>query len=469
MNRTIFAKSVARRSILAGVGAGVAGMLLRPLQAQEAAGPPTRLLIVHRPCGTVLEDFFPAAGDAKNFELTKILASFAPLKDQMVIVNGVTCPRDTAWAADQHAAALITMMCGKRFVQIKNTDASGDPNAKNIIAPDKTIDQHLLSLVPGLKVDGAKLASIQSTAYGPSAAGLPSFKVMSYAGGTDALNGALFPAADPMAVFKPLFVNENAGLTPEELARKLDQGKSVLDRVNADLQRMQSLVPASQKAKLDAHLTGIQALEKSLANPGTTPGKVCTPPTLATPPAVPDGVTPDEARHLVVAQNQLAVIQTAFQCDLTRVATFTFAHGNSDLRFQKIDPGGITKGDGHHGVSHDVGAASAQSRIDQIYCEQLSTFLQSMKTVQDGPGTTLLDNTLVVFFNECAIGNTHSIENMPVLMFGGKSLGLQTGSHLHFGGRYMNDIWAAVCGAFGAPAAFGDAAFTQGPVTGLFA
>jgi hypothetical protein len=58
---------------------------------------------------------------------------------------------------------------------------------------------------------------------------------------------------------------------------------------------------------------------------------------------------------------------------------------------------------------------------------------------------------------------------MPVLMFGGKNLGLQTGQHLQFGGRYMNDVWAAVCGAFKAPASFGDPAFGNGPVSGLFA
>jgi hypothetical protein len=75
----------------------------------------------------------------------------------------------------------------------------------------------------------------------------------------------------------------------------------------------------------------------------------------------------------------------------------------------------------------------------------------------------------VVFFNECAIGNTHSIENMPVLLFGGKSLKLQTGQHLHFGGKYMNDVWAAICGAFGAPASFGDPAFASTPASGLFA
>jgi hypothetical protein len=461
MNRTIFAKSVARRTVLAGVGAGVAGMLLRPLQAQEAAGPPKRILIVHRPCGTVLEKFFPPPGDSHTFTLPSIIASFEPLKSEMVILNGINCPRDPDWPADKHAAALISMMCGKKFVEIPGTDAAGDPNAKNIVAPSATIDQHLLTKVADLQ--GTPVPSIQSTAYAPSTAGLPSFKVMSYKGN----NQALFPEVSDKDLFQRLFVGENAGLSPADLARKIDQNKSVLDRVHADLTRLQGLIPASQKPKLDAHLAAIQGLEKAVQGSGSTPGKMCMPPSQVALPAPVNGATQAEAEHLALAQNHLAIIQTAFQCDLTRVATFTFAHGNSDLRFQKIDAK-VDKGDGHHGVSHDTGAALAQERIDQIYSEQLSAALQKMKMVKEGNGT-LLDNTLVVFFNECAIGNTHSIENMPILMLGGKNLGLQTGQHLQFGGHTMNDVWAAICGAFKTDPSFGDPAFAKGVVSGLFA
>jgi Protein of unknown function (DUF1552) len=463
MTRTIFAKSVARRSVLAGVGAGVIGSLLRPLQAQEAMGPPTRLLIVHRPCGTVLENFFPAAGSATDFVLAPITKAFEPLKSEMVIVDGITCPRDTGWSGDQHAAALITMMTGKKFTNIPGTNAAGDPNTKYIVAADKSIDQYLLGKLPAKLLPNAALPSIQSTAYLPSNTGLPSFKVMSYKGN----NLALFPEVDAATLFKTIFIGDNAGLTPAQIAQKLDQEKSVLDRVNADLTRLKGLIPASQMPKLDAHISAIQGLEQALAASGATPtGKTCMPPTQAALPAAKAGQTQDEAQHLALAQNQLGIIQTAFQCDLTRVATFSFAHGNSDLRFQQIDQQ-VSSAGGHHNLSHDTSAGAAQERIDQIYCEQLSAFLQKMKTVQDGTGN-LLDNTLVVFFNECAIGNTHSINRMPVLMLGGKSLKLQTGQHMDFGGRFMNDIWAAICGAFGTDASFGDAAFTKGPVSGLF-
>jgi hypothetical protein len=174
----------------------------------------------------------------------------------------------------------------------------------------------------------------------------------------------------------------------------------------------------------------------------------------------------DEAQHLAVAKNQLAIIQTAFQCDLTRVATFTFAHGNSDLRFGNMLPN-FADHDGHHTLSHDTGAVAYQLRVEQFYSETLSTFLQGMKATPDGDGS-LLDHTLVVYLNECCIGNTHSVENIPLLMFGGKSLNLQTGKHLRFGGRFMNDVWAAVGNAFGVPMlGFGDPLWSKGAVTGL--
>lgn len=466
MNRTIFAKSVARRTVLAGVGAGVAAALLRPLQAQETGVIPKRLLIVHRPCGSVLEKFFPAPGDARNFTLPSIIKSFEPLKNDMVIVNGINCSRDPNWASDKHAAALIAMMSGQKFRFIGATNASTDPNAKNIISQVATIDQWLLQKVPALQVPGGRKPSIQSTAYGPSSQGQPSFSVMSYTGVPGPLNGALFPVYKAQSLFNELFVDENAGLTAEQIALKVSQGQSVLDRVNADLTRMSGLLPASQKPKLEAHLAGIKALEQTLQDSGKPPSKSCTPPALKPTVTPPSGITADEANHLIVAQNQLDIIRTAFQCDLTRVATFSFAHGNSGLRFNKIDPT-VDKGDGHHGVSHDTTAALAQERIDTIYCEQLSAALQKMKAIPEGTGN-MLDNTLVVFFNECAVGNTHSIENMPTLMLGGKMLKMQTGQHLQFPSLYMNDVWAAVCGAFGIEAKFGDPAFAKTPVSGLF-
>jgi hypothetical protein len=456
-------RHIPRRAFMAGVGTTAAGMLLRPLFASAAGEPPKRLLIVHRPCGTFPDQFFPAGGET-GFSLPNILQPFEPVKDQMTILNGVYCPRDHGWAGDQHGAGLITMMSGKKPIEIPGTSSGGDANAKNQMAAQPSIDQSLLKDTRS-GLGGTVVPSIQSTAYRPSSIGLPNFKVMSY----DA-NGALFPESRPATLFGNIFGAAMPGLTGADLERVRAQNKSVLDFVHKDLTRLRGQVPKSQLTKLDAHLDGITKLEAKLgATPATTMGgTTCKPPTQGTLPDPTGDLTVDEAQHKAVAQNQLGIILSAFQCDLTRVATFTFAHGNSALRFGKIIPGFSDTGTGHHDLSHNTAATDLHAKIERFYSEQLVVALQAMKATPDGAGT-LLDNTLVVYFNECCYGWSHSIENMPILLFGGKNLKLRTGRHVKYNLTYMNDVWAAIATAMGVPMnTYGDTGFSKGAVTNLF-
>jgi len=455
---------IPRRTFMAGVGTTAAGMFLRPLFASAAGTPPKRLLIVHRPCGTFPDQFFPA-GNETGFTLPSILQPFEPVKDQMTILNGVYCPRDHGWAGDQHGAGLITMMSGKKPIEIPGTSSGGDANAKNQMAAQPSIDQSLIKdMRSGL--GGTIVPSIQSTAYRPSSIGLPNFKVMSYD-----TNGALFPESRPGTLFGNIFGAAMPGLSDADLARLRGQNKSVLDFVAKDLTRLRGQVPKSQLTKLDAHLDGVSKLQAKLTAmaPAGMGGAMCKPPTQGALPDPTGDLTVDEAQHKVVAQNQLGIILTAFQCDLTRVATFTFAHGNSALRFGKIIPGFSDTGTGHHDLSHNTAATDLHAKVDRFYSEQLVLALQAMKATPDGAGT-LLDNTLVVYFNECCFGWSHSIENIPILLFGGKNLKLSTGRHIKYGLKYMNDVWAAIATAMGVPMnTYGDTAFSKGAVTGLFA
>lgn len=454
---------IPRRTFLAGVGTTAAGTFLRPLFASAAGVSPTRLLIVHRPCGTFPDQFFPSSADPVAFTLPPILQPFAALKDDMVILNGITCPRDPAWQGDQHGAGLITMMSGRRQIEIPGTSSGGDPNAKNQCAAGPSFDQSMLQTLPAFQ--GTTTPSIQSAAYRPSSIGLPNFKVMSYTGS----NGGLFPESRAQTLFSNLFGAAMPSLPPEALDRLRVQQKGVVDFVHKDLTRLRGQVPRSQLQKLDAHLAGIIQLEGRLAPraAGDPGGSACKGPTQVAMPNPAADVSIDEAQHKTLAQNQLAILLAAFQCDLTRVATFSFAHGNSALRFSKILPG-ITDGGGHHEISHNQGATGIHTQIETFYSQLMAEFIQNLKATPDGDGT-LLDHTLVVYLNECCFGFNHSINNMPLLMFGGKSLKLQTGRHLRFTGKYMNDVWTAVAGALGAQVpVFGDAAFNRGSVVGLF-
>ncbi len=464
MTRSDSRKHIPRRTFLAGVGAAAgAGAFLRPLFASAAGASPMRLVVIHRPCGTNEAAFFPTGANQTTFTLPDILAPFSALKDEMVILNGITCPRDPNWAGDKHAAGLISMMSGRRAIEIPGTNSGGDPNAKNQCAPSASFDQWMLQKSPALQ--GTSTPSLQLTAYRPSSIGLPNFKVMSYTG----VNGTLFPEARPDAVFSSLFQSSVANLPPDVVAKLKANKKGVLDFVHKDLTRLQGTVPKSQQAKLDAHLTGIRALETRLNAPGvsTAPGSACTAPSQAALPATTADLTIDEAQHTAVSQNQLSIIVSAFQCDLTRVVTFSFAHGNSALRFSKILPG-FANGGGHHDISHQGDQHDAHAAIDKYYSTRVAEFVQKLKDTPDGAGT-LLDNTLIVYLNECNVGASHSIQNMPIVLFGAKNLKLQTGRFLQFGGRYMNDVWAAAASAMGVPSpTWGDTAFSKGPVPGLF-
>ena len=144
-----------------------------------------------------------------------------------------------------------------------------------------------------------------------------------------------------------------------------------------------------------------------------------------------------------------------FMCDLTRVISFTFGYGNSAIHFQNVlqdpalagkykDTNGnpMNNSSGYHDISHNSGnnPDSAQYIIDKYVCDRTAELLAEMSATPDIGGGSLLDNTLVVFWNECSNGNVHGAVDMPVLLFGGKFLKLKGGSYLQFGGGHPGQV-----------------------------
>jgi Protein of unknown function (DUF1552) len=458
---------VLRRTFLAGASATLAAAVLRPLFAAAETGSPKRLLLVHRPCGTRLEQWFPATGGVKDFEITPLLEPLAGLREEMVILNQVHCPRDPSWPGDHHGAGMITMTVARRPIIMPGTSDTGDPTAKNYVGADLSIDQLLAQKAPTLQ--GTAVPSLQLTAYRPSSTGLPVHRVMSYGGRA----APLFPESRPDVAFANVFgsLTPSGNQDPAALTRLRQQDKSVLDYLAKDMSRLYAQAPAAQRPKLDAHLAAIRSLEMDLAQGGAAPGQSCSSKPTLTPLPDPTGdLSADEAQHEMVSRQQLQIIKAAFLCDVTRVATFSFAHGNSFIRFQKILKDFPNDSAGHHDISHEGSAVaiSAQAAADKYYSERMAELLNDMKATPEGTGT-MLDNTLVVYFSEVSIGADHNHQNMPVLMFGAKSLGLNRSSHLKYGGRYMSDVWAATATAFGVPMqTFGDAQWNKGPAPDLF-
>lgn len=98
-----------------------------------------------------------------------------------------------------------------------------------------------------------------------------------------------------------------------------------------------------------------------------------------------------------------------------------------------------------------------------------ASLLLDMKDTPDGAGS-LLDNTLVVYWNNCSIGNSHDTVDIPVLLFGGKFMNLQGGSYLQFPHRYMSDFWVATAQRWGYQemTSYGAPMWNTGPMPGIY-
>ena len=64
-------------------------------------------------------------------------------------------------------------------------------------------------------------------------------------------------------------------------------------------------------------------------------------------------------------------------------------------------------------------------------------------------GSTMLDNTLLLWGNELGAGNSHSYKDIPWLLAGGAGGALQMGRYLQFLDRPHNDLLVSVCHAMG--------------------
>ncbi len=479
---------IGRRGLLGGLAAtGAAATFLRPIMGQAQTGvAPQRLLMIHRPCGTAMSAkespgapsfWWPTSGASGGTDWIAapggLIDSFKAVRDKMVVMKGVHCPRVPGWHGDKHGAGMLGMISPSPMdpghldawpvIPGKEAEAKTNTEGKFFTATDRSIDQLFVNTIPSLK----SLAAIPSISLTPDliSAQTDNFciRVVSYA--KDNPNAAqptpLHPLADPAIAFKNLFGNAMMGQDDAAIARTLAQDMSVIDFINGDLNSLRPRLPKLAKEKVDSHLAALRQLELQLKTGGS--GRVCTKPTL--PPLdsqIPGGTAGDgdtnaanDARFHEAALQQLAIIKTAFQCDLTRVATFTWGWGNSGIRFKDIVPNVVPGAqmdnlEGYHALSHNGGTNPHQGQylVDKYHCQMTANLLADLaNTPDDMNGGSLLDNTLVVFWNEVSVGAVHGWEDMPVLLFGGKFLKLQGGRYFDFSsqvggkGRFMSDFW----------------------------
>ena len=469
---------LSRRQLLRSLGLSAAVSPLIPLlnaTGQENVRP-KRLLLVFTPDGAAARDWNSAIdwspqGTETAFTLHPMHQPFAAHQSKVIIPHGLTMSAEGAGEAHAHG------MAGLWTGSILN-GPSGDANfdggngARTGWGSGASIDQ-LVARASGTNTPYAVGPDEpqQETAYRSVQLGVQTGNPTSlnrniYA----AENSPIHPETNPRAAFDRLFANvvPADGQTsppaedPSAVAARAEQ-QAIVDLLQDDLQRLRQRVGSQEYQKLDAHLEGLLALEQRLNASVTTPT-----PTLgcAIPEAPPEssggalgggGASfPDEITQMI------DIVAHALACDVTRVASLQISYG-----FSNVTHTWLGQTSAHHTMSHDLTDRRAElEAIDTWYATQFNYLLDHLDSVDEG-GSTLLDNTLVVWGRE--LGTTaHRFENVPFVVAGGGGFGLNTGRYLSLGNQKHAKLLVSIAQHLGLDLnGVGNIDPDSGPIAGL--
>lgn len=141
----------------------------------------------------------------------------------------------------------------------------------------------------------------------------------------------------------------------------------------------------------------------------------------------------NEKSHADRYTDYIDSIAAAFACDLTRVCHIFLGE------YQDI---GGAQGT-HHANSHET----KDSEIGLLNCrtwdgwqaKQVASLMQKLDSIIESDGSTVLDNTVIVWANEDGIGSAHSSYSIPCVVGGGARGRLRMGHYLDY--RKRPFVW----------------------------
>lgn len=467
-----------RRALLQTLGlTGAATFLpwLRPRSA-EAAGIPTRLLLFWAGSGIPrhIYTFQSAAGGAPtetDFVFPAVRSPLNDIKQKLIVLDNVdmvSATVDPTSASNAHYAGETHSLAAANRA---NGDTAGGPSIDQYIA--KAINAAgPVTKIPSLSLAAQNDGNVSGTKVCTAAAN----QVVS-----------LEPSAS--ATYKRLFANFAApdvpammGPSPQEIAAQ--QQKSVLDLVLSDFAAVSPKLSTAGRSKMDAHASAVRDLEKRLAlggGPGSVVGTSCKDPTSAVVQGSGNKYPGDSVLYDKNLDSMSHLIQSAFACDLTRVALLDVAEPFGDEWGYTSGAWGTT--DAHdliHKTSYNnagtlktnADAMAAVTKLHQVEATQFAAMVNLLEQIPEADGKTMLDHTIVLWCSQ--IGeHGHDTDHLPWIMAGGSAVGFKPGRYLSYPrvnnkGAPHNNLFVSIAQAMGVSTnTFGNAAVCTGPLDRL--
>ncbi|HJL23510.1 MAG TPA: DUF1552 domain-containing protein, partial [Polyangiaceae bacterium LLY-WYZ-15_(1-7)] len=413
----------------------------------------------------------PAGGAAEatetEFELNELMQPLAPWRDQLLLFENldmVSTRRDPTGAANaHHNGATHCMTAANRLTG----DRAGDVSIDQLIAR-RLNDPAPLTRLPSLEVVGSswRNGAESSVLYSGPGEQVPFLY-------------------EPPEIYDRVFPGE---LADEGAALRRARRDLVFGFVRSEHQELLRRLPSADRLKVEQHLATRSDLEARLGlgsgREDLWPGRDV----IAAWDDVDFGynVPPSGKDAIWQATSELNIrlAVAALHADVTRVATvaihdapaYTFGYADGD--FESDNPHDLThKVNGRDTwQSADPDARAAIRRQHLATMEKMRLLLELLSERIEPDGSTLLDNTLVVYVSQIADGS-HSTERLPWFTVGHCQGFFRTGRYLRFAraedperswrtdGRPHNDLFVSVAQAMGVDLeSFGNPEVCTGPI-----
>jgi hypothetical protein len=405
-------KSLPRRAVLKGIGATLALPLLDAMVPaltalqKTAASPATRFGVMYPPNGMVMQQWTPAAEGA-TFDLTSTLAPLAPFRDELLVLSNLACVPTPGRPGGAHAKA------STRFL----TDIS-PPTSETWLDAGISMDQI------AAKAMGAftQLASLELSVESGETAGACDVGFACAYTNTISWRGPNTPLPtenNPRAVFERLF-GDSGSTDPKARQARIQQDRSLLDSVREEVTHLQGALGQSDRVKLVEYLDAIRDVERRIQKAEEQRDQEL--PVVDHPAGIP--ATYDDHVKLMCDLQVLA-----YQCDLTRIATFMLGREFSGVTYPQI---GVP--DAHHPITHHQQEAEKVAKVVKInhyHVTQFAYLLDKLRTTPDGDGS-LLDHTIMIYGTGMGDCNAHDPRSIPLVLAGGRSAQLKGGRHIRY-------------------------------------
>lgn len=226
------------------------------------------------------------------------------------------------------------------------------------------------------------------------------------------------PELSPAKVYQRLFTPDTAEESERRL-REIGQRVSTLDFVNEKAKRLAQRLGSDDRARLEQYLTSVRELEQRLEQARVWQGREKPRVGVPSPQDILDNTQDVDRARLMYDMTLLAL-----QSDSTRIVTLYLNPLEVTVKVPGVSDRTHTLT--HHG--NEPEKLEQLARVEEAGIKNLGRFLEQLAAVNEG-GSSLLDDTAVVFGSNMSNGSNHSNVNLPILLAGGR---FRHGLHLQF-------------------------------------